>query len=255
MLRVSSCICAVFFSCLVTFSGVVAEEPAMHKVALGKPAQLKFVLSPEPRCSFGDLDVISLDNQTGKVDLQLSVEEFGGKGNVYYGEAAGEKESAYHYSVSLPAYNKPTVLGVYLCSVKKGGKSPCGKFPVRDYNELLAPYKVDITQAEVSKDGKLGAAPLSQQGENDPSGKVYFFKFIVLDGKGNATFPQGRMTSEAYDQILASLEKQGAKIENGKWQMNRIKIIAETIGSEPLEVKDGSISLMLPFYQKEKCTK
>jgi len=43
---------------------------------------------------------------------------------------------------------------------KNAVKTPCGQFPARSFNELIAPYKVDITRAAVGKDGKLGAAPM-----------------------------------------------------------------------------------------------
>lgn len=246
--------CSLFSVCCISLCAN-AEEANMGKVGLGSPAQLKIALTPEARCNFGDLDVITLDMESGEAKLQLTVEEFGGNGQVFYGKPVEEKDAGYNFTVDLPAYKKPALFGLYLCSVKKDSENiPCGTFPAKSYKELIAPYTVDITRAKV-KDGKLGSAPLTNQGKNDPTGKIYFFKHFLLDGKGNVEFPSTRMNEERYKDITSYISNNGGKLDNADWQITRLKLLGAALGSEPLTVKDNKIiSCTLPFYDKKKCT-
>jgi len=63
------------------------------------------------------------------------------------------------------------------------------------------------------------------------------------------------MTEAAYRQIVEDIKKNKGKIENLDWQMTRVKILGQTLASEPLKIKDGMIAMTLPYYEKQKCSK
>ncbi len=216
--------------------------------------RLRLFLQPQARCNFGDLDAISSDlRELGEdAELQVSAETLGtAKPDVFYGVAEGKGDSA-GYSINLPEFKKPTVLGIYLCSAAKSGpKMPCSQKRVQNYSEIFAPYKIDLKHT--AHNGKyLGAAPAIKVDRQSISERVYFFRFMVA-ANGSVEFPDKPMSKNRYEQLVTKMKNSGANVADYGVLSEQLAKLGSMLGSEPFNSKNSNVLITLPYYDKKKC--
>lgn len=213
------------------------------------------------RCMFGDLDVISADLKRSELGaiLQLSFETLGvNPGSVMYPETtvkSPNKGGVRTFSVGLPTFEKPTVIGVYLCltSGKEGGEiEPCSKKALMPFSEMMKPHQIDKDKA-IGPDGILQPAPYIETKKYISQEKIYFFRFLIAV-KDHLLVPSSPMNAKSYPALKSYLISIGADVADYEALLKRIREYGEKIGSMPLRVKGKELVITLPFYDDKKCS-
>jgi hypothetical protein len=149
----------------------------------------------------------------------------------------GLHQEGFRTKLPFPVLTGPALLGLFLC--KDSNKEVrCANKTVISINDILSKYRKD----------KAGGTP------ERAVDKVYFFKFLVFDGKGGVYYPAKAMNQETYPQLEAQLLSLGFIREQIAPAIERLRVIHDTLGSRDLVVgKDGALDIVLPRYSQEKC--
>ncbi len=261
---------------------VVAAEPAggveqtqnyfpVEKVYLARGEEadtwkLDVEVERRARCMFGDLDLVQLDleRSAGSKKLQLSLESMGvSTPKVILASSTERAESGNlfrRFSFILPRFEKPTLLGLYLCSTtvksdEKGGSSvvlqPCSTKQLISFEEASRPYRVDKSKA-IGADGKLQAAPLLERRSKASGDKIYFFRFVIA-AEDYLLVPTQEFDEPTYAQLGAFLKSISAEVEDPEKLIARLKELGKVVGSIPTKVRSKKVVVTLPYYSRKKC--
>jgi len=216
----------------------------------GGGASLDIAVRRDARCNFGDLDAISLDMGILGDDggLQLTAEVLGGESDqIYYADSAGGG-----WSLRLPHFARPTVLGLFLCSASKTGpRVPCSQQRLQDYRGRCGPHTLDMTRA--GSDGRnFGSVPARAVSPETVKDRIYFFRFAILQGD-RLEFPGRAMNDERYDSLIAELQQRNADVVSPAALRETLQRYGSTLGSEPLTRQGRGIAFTLPHYDAKKC--
>ena len=249
--RAGIVVCALSaYAAAASAQSVDAGLQTMQLEKSGDGYLLNLALQPEARCMFGDLDAISLDlnEQGGTADLQATAEVLGASADqIFYGTPNGGS-----YTVSIPDFRRPTVLGLFLCSAaKQGARGPCSRKKLLTYRQMLAPYTLDMSLA--GSDGRyFGTVPAQAVNPNSIKNRIYFFRFAIVEG-GKLEFPGKAMSETSYDTLIAALQSRDADIINAGALRETLQRFGGTLGSEPLVSSGRALQFTLPYYSAKKC--
>ena len=246
---------------LVAVIGLLSCWPAtgraqsdLETVELGNGADgnllLNIAVRKEARCNFGDLDAISLDMGVlgEEAGLQLTAEVLGGSSDqIFYGASGGDS-----YSLALPRFARPTVLGLFLCGASPSKpRTPCSRKRLQDYKQIFGPHTIDMSQA--GSDGRnLGSVPARNVSPETVKNRIYFFRFAVIHGS-KLQFPSRAMNDERYDGLITSLQQRNADVVDPASLRSTLQKYGSTLGSEPLLPAGNGIAFVLPHYDAVKC--
>lgn len=218
---------------------------------------LRVSLGAQPRCVFGDLDLISLDlgQSDGELVLQLTLETLGtGADVISFGvpkEGSGKNPILRTYEVELPRFDKPTVMGLYLCSVDTSqDREGCGSFQVRSFDEMFERHRV----RPVVKDGRHVKSPVHPGTYVKESGSVYFYRTVLVDGD-KLEFVGKSMTAKRYDQLFSTFVSRSANVVDLDTVRALVRKNGSILQSYPLASNAGALQLILPYYKEDKCVK
>jgi len=236
-------------------AGLGLKSIQLAKSTDGKSRVLSISLVPEARCNFGDLDIIALDLGTlgGSAELQLTAEVLaGGEHRVFFAKEPLNQARGGTYTIDLPEFSAPSVLGLYLCSTaKQGAKVPCSTKRLLNYQQLFGPYMIDMKQA--ASDGKhFGRAPAPKVSPKQVADRIYFFRFLIA-AQETVAFPSAAMSAERYALLMEELHNKGVKVPNPAQLQKELQTFGTTLGSEPLFLSGNSVALRLPYYDSAKC--
>ena len=79
------------------------------------------------------------------------------------------------------------------------------------------------------------------------SDKVFFFRYVILDGE-EVRFPQKALDTESHAKLARALR--GAAAPQA---LARMRYISDLLGSLPLKAQGGKIIASLPYYDPRKC--
>ncbi len=212
------------------------------------------------RCMFGDLDVISADLQRAadSSKLQLSVESLeASRSTVLYPsttESAQPTGGVRRFTVDVPVFDRPTVLGIFLClAVEKNGEKlgPCSEKALMTFAEMSKPHEVDINVA-LGADGTFQPAPYKQAAEYVAHEKIYFFRFVIAQ-EDQLLVPTSPMNEKSYAELKSYMNSIGADVKDYQSLVKRLSSLGETLGSIPLKVKGKEVLISLPYYDTKRC--
>lgn len=248
------CLLASFVFALGFVLPLAAEEPSTAPHILAPLSAkgiteegISFILRALYRCNFGDLDALNYDllasDPLPRMLLTLEpllvkdtsvapvVKDISGPKGLY--------QEGFHTKLPLPVLSKPTLLGLFICK-DSNKEAHCNNKAVVPINEILSKYSKEKDKPE----SKPGLAV----------DKVYFFKFLVFDGKGGVFYPAKEINQQTYSQLETELLGLGIVREQLTPVMERLRVIHEALGSVNLVAgADGSLGIILPKYSQEKC--
>ena len=217
---------------------------------------LEIVIESQKRCMFGDLDLINLEIQHAQEPLitQFSLEIFQENGLPIIGKRVDTKSSSVlgKYSFDLSNVSKPVLAGLYICSYIEGdARRSCSSFPQKSFDSMFSPYqmKMDEAVSKAEKEGELKGAPFHLDPDRKNSGHVYFFRFFIL-ANGRAYTPVKAMNAQRYNTFFEKAESLGV---NTQVIQDDIVQRSRSLGSLPLAVRDGTLSITLPYFASKKC--
>ena len=230
-----------------------ALEPVRTKRHSATEVLLQIDLQPEQRCFFGDFDVIVRDlaHAQGVLGLQLTVEPLGSAdGAAFFGRALDTMTSDQNvgtYEVKIPTPKRPGLYGVFLCSGTNDqlGVVPCSRQPLRSFDEMSKPYKVDSS----------GLAPGAPPGEpytapTKVDEKVFFMQPFVIGPQSVALL--SNPASPESKRVLQEAGIGDAELTRG---LAEIAKFGEKLGSLPLRPEADRMQMVVPHYSHQKCAK
>lgn len=255
----------IFFLVSTAVNSVLAQSTVdgtafiRELVVAGDGKKLQVVVSTERRCMFGDLDLISLDLQHAEKDLtlQLSLEPIvTGAAEPVFGTLVekGESGALGTYEFLLSETKKPVLMGLYICAFPASEKTKtCGSLPLKTFEQMFKKYQIDMDKAadEAKKNGKLGSVPHRVINDPGAQGNIYFFRFLIVSDS-LVEYPDKAMNVDRYNRFFQHARNRGidtAEIEDIVVQQSR------QLGSLPLGSSGSRLQVVLPFYDRDKCSK
>ena len=244
-----SALCAAILATAAPVRGLDAALP-IQKIAHAD-GELTVRIAPQPRCAWGDLDVIKLDASRVRTGARFLVSlesidraqpDIAVSEQLFFDAKDGGEMQA-HFK--LPALSAPRLAALFICLDSTGDGSCRGK-PVYDFETLMAPYSVNVEQGRAVR--PAAGAPKGHPGED----KTYFFQPLIIDSKGaefiDANFSPPRLTG-----FSAHFSKRsGSPLL--KEAEDLITRNSKTLGSLPLRAQGAdTVQVTLPRVDRDKC--
>ncbi len=217
-----------------------AQTPQLKKAPLAEDGSLRLRIVAQPRCMFGDYDLIIADLGSSKErSVILTIEQLLGPpgaplaaASVYGGEGGAVAGPGHELSLQMPPIPAAKLYGLFLCRDAAGSGSCAGK-PAVSFMEALKPY--------------MAPRPPDFQ----VTDKIYFFSFLVAAPDG-VYFLDELMSDATIARLPAQLRALG--VQTATDEFTKLHELVRILGSAPLRHEDGRLVIDVPRLDQERCS-
>lgn len=215
-----------------------------------------------PRCSFGDIDAIGAElshaNKTrqadqDKAELLLTLETI-------LPEDVHTFSPVVHHLHRLnlkddivfefPTPARPITLGIFICSYVPSRNQPtsariegCQRKPVFTFEQLMANHAATMNP----ETGKIEMPEQLRAFQE----KIYYFQHFLWEPE-RLVFNAGLLQDSIFDQWAVFFQKHSYDSRRALLTVERLRVL-HRMNSMPLQSKDKTFIVTLPFFQPKKC--
>lgn len=244
-------------------SNASAETPAaspFQRLVLGASRSLKVAFQGLPRCAVGDIDTITLElrrasdqrGESSDTEVLFSLEPLMPEDRprvppMVQTLSSGEISGKGTLTFDIPQVTKPVLMGFFIClndDAKASSYRGCASKPVLHYQDVLARHEMKLD---------VGTRRGIETNPDEPViDSTYFFGMLLVTPKAAYFATQGWS-----EQDFATLAKFGTELGSSdrefKLGVERVRVLS-SLGSMPLQWKDGKLNVVLPYYEAQKCS-